>query len=100
MNDRRFFRVKRQMQLKTLIDGLQLLVAAVPLNLPIAVPDAAEGFVHRGDARSGSVCELRVEKLTAIEIAHGAMREEEIFHVTVTSPRGTAPARLTLYSHL
>src|SRR6266700_2119041 len=69
VNDRRFLRVHCQVQLKTFIDRGQLLLAAVPLNLPIAIPDAAERFAYRGHARARPVCTLRMEKLPAIDIA-------------------------------
>jgi hypothetical protein len=80
VNDWRFFRVQREVKLKALIDGMQLLVAAVPLDLPVAVPDATEGFVHRGDARDGAVGALGMVKLASIKIAQREMRQVEILH--------------------
>ncbi len=73
--------MQRQVQLKALIDRFQLLVAAVPLNLPIAIPDAAEGFFHPGDAWAGTIGSFRVIKLPAIEIAQREMSEVEILHL-------------------
>ena len=72
--------MQRQVQLKTFIDRGQLLFAAVPLNLPIAIPDAAEGLAYRGDARASSVCTLRMEKLPTIDIAQREMRKVEILY--------------------
>src|SRR5712692_11715721 len=82
--------MQRQVQSKARIDRVQLLVAAAPLNLPIAIPDAAEGFAHRGDARAGSIGAFRVIKLPAIQIAQREMREVEILHVPGGGLRGIA----------
>jgi hypothetical protein len=90
VNDGRFFRAKRQVQLKVLIDRFQFLVAAVPLDLPIAVPDAAEGFARGGDARAGSIGAFRVIKVPSIQIAQSEMREVEIPHVPGGVPDGIA----------
>src|SRR5258708_31355906 len=90
VNHRKFFRVQRQAQLKTLIDRFQLLVAPLPLNLPIAVPDAAELFVHRREARTGSIDTFRVIKLPAIQIAQSEMRDVEITYLPSCDPGGNA----------
>src|SRR6266852_617514 len=82
--------MKRQVQLKALIDRIEFEVTAAPLNLPIAIPNAAEGFVHVGDARARSVCALRMEKLPAIEIAQREMREVEILHIPDANLPGIA----------
>src|SRR6266403_2110141 len=75
VNDRKFFRVQRQVQ----------------LDLPIVVPDAAEGFVRGGDARAGSIGSFRMIKLSAIQIAQCEMRDVEILHVPSRgSRRGAA----------
>src|SRR6266568_3240554 len=84
------FRVQSQVQLKALIDRSQLLIAAAPLNLPIAIPDAAEGFARCGDARSGSISAFRVIKLPAIHIAQRKMGEVEIPQVPGGSLREIA----------
>src|SRR6266567_2548161 len=80
VNDRRFLWVHCQVQLKAFVGRFQLLFAAVPLNLPIAIPDAAEGFAYRGDARASSVCTLRMEKLPTIDIAQREMCKVEILY--------------------
>src|SRR5579863_9911718 len=72
---RRFFRMKRKMQLKLLLDGLQILIGALPLNLPIAVPDAAGRCADAGDTRAGAIDSFRMIKLLAIEIAEREMGE-------------------------
>ena len=82
--------MQRQVQLKALIDRFQLLVAAMPLNLLIAVPDAAEGFARGSDARAGSVGARRVIKLPTIQIAQSEMREVKIPHVPGGVPGGIA----------
>src|SRR5712664_2465326 len=69
------------MQLEALVNRFQFLVAIMPLTLPIDVPDAAEGLVHCGDARAGSIRSFRMIKLSAIQIAQSEMREVEILHV-------------------
>ena len=82
--------MQRQVQLKALIDSFQLLVAAVPLNLPIAIPDATEGFAHRGDARAGSIGAFGVIKLPAIQITQREMREVKILHLPGSNLSGIA----------
>src|SRR6266403_4446478 len=90
VNDRKFFRVQRQVQLEAFIDRFQFLVAAMPLDLPIVVPDAAEGFVRGGDARAGSIGSFRMIKLSAIQIAQCEMRDVEILHVPSRGSRRVA----------
>src|SRR5713226_7332055 len=81
MDDRRLFRMKRQVQLKALIDRIEFEVTAAPLNLPIAVPDAAKGLTRRRDAWPRAIGAFRVIKLPAIEIAQREMCEVEILHI-------------------
>ena len=82
--------MQRQVQLKALTDRFQLLVAAVPLSLPIAIPNATERFTRGGDAGSGSIDAFQVIELPAIQVAQRQMREVEIPHLPDGVPRGIA----------
>src|SRR5260370_42682805 len=67
-----------QVQLKAFINRFQVLVVAVPLNLPITIPDATQGFAHGGDARASSVRSFRMEKLPAVKIGQREVCKVEI----------------------
>src|SRR5579863_613365 len=82
MNHRRFCRVQRKMQLKAVVDRLQLLRFTLPSDLPIAIPDALIVFPDPGDSRTGSIRAFRMKELTAIQIAQGQMSE-----INVARPR-------------
>src|SRR5437879_11928691 len=82
--------MQRQVQLKALTDRFQLLVAAVPLSLPIAIPNATERFTRGGDAGSGSIDAFQVIELPTIQVAQRQMREVEIAHLRAGVRRGLA----------
>src|SRR5690242_3674933 len=100
MNDRQFFRAQRQAQLKAFVDRLKLLVVPVPLNLPIAVPNAAKGFIHRRDPWAGPIRSFRMIKLPSVEVAQTEMGEIEIPQFPGSSLRRIAANSLPEESQL
>src|ERR1700729_2901840 len=94
MNDRWLFRMERQMQLELPVDGLQLLIRAFPLDLPVAIPNAGTGCAHAGDAGASAIASFRVIELLAIQIAQCQMGEVDILHVPGGGFCGTAADRL------
>src|SRR6266852_7248983 len=81
MDDGRFRRTQGKVQLKSLVDCLQLLRALFPNNLPVAIPDAPTGFINARNSGSGSVCSFGVVKLATFQIAQRQMRDVDIFYV-------------------
>src|SRR5580692_1924989 len=81
MNDRRLFRMEREVQLELLIDGLQSLIRSLPLNFPVTVPDAGGWCAHAGDSRAGAIDSFRVIKLLVIQIAKPQMRQVNVLHI-------------------
>ena len=69
------------MQLEAIVDSLQILYVATPLNLPVAVPDARVSLGDPRDAGSGAIGTLGVIETLAVEVAQSEMGEVEIADV-------------------
>src|SRR5271169_1051800 len=63
---------------KTLVDGLQHLIVAIPGYFPVPVPDAALLLVNACDAGSRAVGAFGVIKLFVIQIAERKMSQIQI----------------------
>src|ERR1700730_42790 len=81
MDDGRLFRTQRQVQFETSVYPLQLLLLVLPLDLPVAVPDAALRFANSRDPRACAIGALRVVEAAPLEIAQRQMGEIQIPHV-------------------
>src|SRR5690242_17099687 len=81
MYDGRLLWMEGQAQSKPRVDGLQSLVRALPLYLPVAIPDSSARLAHAGDFRSRAICSFRVIELFAIQIAQGQMRQIKISYI-------------------
>src|ERR1700677_1562095 len=81
LNHGRFFRFQGELQIETWIDRLKRLLVAVPLDLPVAVPDARVLGAYPGDAGAGSIRALGVVEMPAVEIAEREVCEIKIAHV-------------------
>jgi len=64
--------MQRKVELKARIDGLQFLVAAAPLNLPIAIPERPRDSFTAAMPGRNDWC-VRRDKTAAIEIAQREM---------------------------
>src|SRR5882757_9843636 len=69
LNHRRFFRPQRESQCKIWINCFERLVVAIPLDLPVSIPDASVMATYPGDAGARAICALGVIKMAAVEIA-------------------------------
>src|SRR5580704_17878338 len=94
MTDGRLVGMQRQLQLKVRIDGLQFLIHALPLNLPVAIPDAGARFAYTCDARASAIRSFGMIELLAVQIAKREMREVKIFHVPSCGLRRITADRL------
>src|ERR1700719_2857479 len=81
MNHRRFCRLHGEMQLKALVDRLQLLRLTFPGNLPVAIPDAPILLADAGDSRARAIRAFVMEKLAALQIAQCQVSEITVSHV-------------------
>ncbi len=83
-----------EMKLKRIVNSLESLIIASPLNLPIAVPDARAGFADTRDAGSRTIHALAVVEALPIEIAQRKMRKIEIADIPNGGLRRIAIHRL------
>src|SRR5580704_11235603 len=81
LNHGRLLGLHGESQFELWIDRLERLLVAVPLNLPVAVPDSSVLGADSCDGGPGTIRAFGVEEVAAVEIAKREMREIEVAHV-------------------
>src|SRR5579863_9053655 len=89
------FGTQLQVQFKTRINGCESLLVAVPVYLPVSVPDASVCTTYAGDSGACSIRALSMVEMPAIQITQSEMREVEIAHIPRAGFRSVAIHALT-----